>query len=137
MKFFATSEAYKTVSSKLMTAQNVIEKKIISLINEKNYGNDVTFWGYISISNPSKLYDAGFFKEIKKYSKKKKEVECRLRIDYDKMIKADEKEALRLVCESILRSVDIAEKELKIKNFDFTVFRDDLLTLFRREHWIL
>lgn len=136
MKFYISAEVYKTVDRQLLSAQNPIEQKMKSSFKDKNYGKGVEYWGYISIVNPPKFYDAGFLIEIKKYSKKKKEVEFRLRIDYDRMLKADEKEAFRLVCNSILRSVDIAENELKINDFDFQSFRTDLQTLFRKEGWI-
>lgn len=136
MKFFATSETYKTVSEKIRMARNIIEGKIKLFVKNKNYGESIIDWGYITICDVPEIYEAGFFKEIKKYSNKKKEVEFRLRIDYDKMLKANEKETFRLICESILRSIDIAESELKIKDFDFSSFRNDLTHLFRKENWI-
>lgn len=136
MKFFITSEAFETVGKKMNEAYVPIGSKIESLLRDKQYGDGVIFWGHICISCPSDFYKSGFFKEIKKYTKKNKEVEMRLRIDYEMMLDADQKEVFRLICESILKSIDIAEKELKIKSFDFIAFRNDLKDLFKQEGWI-
>lgn len=136
MTFFMTSEMSVTIGNKLKFGRNSIEEKMRSLIGIKDYGIDINHWGHIVICCSPKLYEAGFFKEIKKYRKKDKELELRLRIDYEKMLKADEKEVNRLTCESILRGVDIAESEFKIKDFNFALFRQDLLSFFQKEGWI-
>ncbi len=143
MKFYSTAEVYKTVSDKLMKLQNQIEHKINQFLENKNYGDGLEHWRYLSVINPPAIYEAGFFPETKRYVKKEKSVEFRLRIDYEEMLKANEKEASKLICDSILRSVDIAESELKIgknlihiKDFDFQSFRNDLTHLFQQEGWI-
>lgn len=136
MNFFATAEAYNTISRKLVDIQNVISAKLNSLLKEKKYGNGILDWGHISICNPAEFYEAGFFNEIRKYYKKEKDLDLRLKIDYEAMLKADEQEVFGLVCESILRGVDIAEHELKINNFDFRAFRNDLTASFKKEGWL-
>jgi hypothetical protein len=136
MRFFITGETYKTVGEKMRIAENQIEPQIESLFTDRDYGSGIVYWGHINICCPPEVYDSGFFKEIKKYTKKDKEVELRLKVDYDTTLHANEKEVFALICQSILRGVDIAEHELKIKDFDFGAFRDDVTTLFQKEGWI-
>lgn len=136
MRFFITAETYKTVGEKLRLAINQVESKIKGLVSEKNYGNGVSYWGYIAICCPKELYEKGFFKEIKKYTKKKTEVELRLRVDYDLMVKANGNECLNLLCYSILQGIEIAENELKIEDFDFETFREDIMILFKKQGWL-
>jgi Immunity protein 44 len=136
MKFFITSEAYKTVGKKMSDVYTQISPKINTNLKEKNLGSGVSDWGHICISCPPDVYDSGFFKEIKKYRKSSTEVELRLRIDYEEMLKVDEKGVFKLICSSILSGVDIAEHELKIKDFEFSSFRNILTKLFKEEGWI-
>lgn len=136
MRFFITGETYSTVAEKTRITIVKIGPKINSLFTKQNYGTGITYWGHIIISGPSEMYQAGFFKEIKKYIKKKNDVETRLRVDYEEMLRAEGQDVFKLICQSIFRSVDIAENEFKIKDFDFRAFHDDLTSLFKKEGWI-
>jgi hypothetical protein len=143
MKFFATSEIDKSVSKKLMPVQNEISREIIQVIDGKNYGSGIDNWGYIAICCTPELYKVGFFTERKYFSHKKRDLDMRLRIDYQAMLRAEEKDVFRLICNSILRSIDVAENELMIgrnkvhiKDFNFTSFRNDLIQLFNKNHWL-
>lgn len=137
IQFFMTGEIESSVNNKLnFFGTNSIAGKIKSYVSARDYGPGVSDWAHIVICMTPDTYEAGFFKEIKKYTKKDKEVELRLRIDYDEMLTADENEVNKLICESILRGVDIVEHELKVKDFNFGGFRDDLIVLFKKEHWI-
>lgn len=136
MKFFMTSEMDSNVTGKVKFGQNSIEDKIKKIISDKNYGRGVSYWGHIIICMEEHIYEAGFFKEIKKYMKKNTEVELRLRVDYDAMFRANEREASNLIINSVLRGIDVAETELKITDFDFSAFRKDLTDLFKKEGWL-
>ncbi|SRR6266404_7162354 len=136
MRFFITSEAYKTVSKKMSDAYIQMEPKIKSLFEGHTYGDGVVYWGHICICCPPEVYQSGFFKEIRKYTEKDKDIEFRLRIDYEAMVIAEKKEVFELICKSILNGVDIAENEFKVKDFNFKGFRDDLIDCFTSEGWI-
>src|SRR6266571_6697230 len=125
MKFFITSETDKAVGEKIGKAIVEIQKAVNLAIADKQYGEGITYWGYICIAMTSDTYNAGFFKERTFYSQKNKETDFRLKIDYDEVLKASEEKTLKLICGSILRSIDIAESK-KIKDFDFNSFRNDL-----------
>lgn len=137
MRFWTSSETYKNIGherTKLLSS--VIEPKVNQLILTKNYGEGIILWTYIVISMTEEIYGSGFFKEIKKYNRIDKEIELRLRVDNKKLSQADESQALKLFCESILNSIDIARTELKIKNFDFRELKTDLNNLFKGQGWI-
>jgi hypothetical protein len=52
------------------------------------------------------------------------------------MLKASEKELFKLICNSIIEGIDIVQKELSVDNFDFEAFRNDLVSLFKKEGWV-
>lgn len=136
MKFWTSGEVHGDVGDTTIRLQKNIEKKINDNIENKNYGQDITFWGFMSIVLPNDLLPAEFFQEIKRYRKNKKETEFRLKIDYDQLVKADEKGIYRLICESILRSIEIARAEFKVSKFDLDAFESDLKKCFKEENWI-
>lgn len=143
MRFFMSGEIYKTVGDKIRPVCNTINKQISEFLLDKNYGDGIQDWGYIIICNPPEILDGGFLKERKHFFKKNKDLDMRLQVDYDKMLKADEKEVFKLICNSILRSIDLAENELKvgrnplkIKDFEFDAFRKDLTELFNDKGWL-
>lgn len=135
--FFMTGETDAAIGDdKIRFNRDSIPDKIKSWVSTTNYGAGIDFWGHIIICCEPEMYAAGFFPEIKKYTKKDRTVELRLRIDYDAMLNADEHGASKLICESILRGVDIVEHELKVKDFNFDAFRADLISLFKKEGWL-
>jgi immunity protein 44 of polymorphic toxin system len=69
--------------------------------------------------------------------KSDKAVEFRLRIDLDAFRAADEPTRKRLICEALLRSLDILDQKKKILDFDYHKLREDFLEIARREHWLV
>lgn len=136
MKFWASGEVHGDIGDTTIRLQKIIEAKINDHIEDKEYGDGVTLWGFISIVMPSELLPEDFFKEIKKYHKSKREVEFRLKIDYKELSNSDEIGKYRLICRSILRSVEIAKDEFKLSNFDFNALEGDLKECFQKKGWI-
>ena len=136
MKLWTSGEVHGDVGDKIINNLKIIERKVNNYLENKNYGEGVVLWGYISIVLPSSLLPPSFFQEIKRYRKSKKETEFRLKLDYDQLVKADEMERHFLICESLLRSVEIARTELKIPNFDLSEFAKDLKECFKKEEWV-
>lgn len=52
------------------------------------------------------------------------------------MLNANENEVNKIISESILSGIHIADNELKINDFNFKAFRYDLTSLFNNEGWI-
>lgn len=136
MEIWTSAETYKNVTHEKILILKDIEKKLNSYISNKNYGKGINLWYYLVISLPDGLLAPEFFQEIKKYRKIKKEVEFRLKIDNKQLVESDDAGTRKLICKSILRSIDIAKKEFKIKDFDFDFFESDIQKCFKNEKWI-
>ena len=88
-----------------------IKPKINELIKHCTLG-DYNVWNVITIV----LNENGpNYKEIIRRSLKNRELEFRLKIDYDEFIKSDYEHKKKLVIELLLRSLDLMEKWKEIK----------------------
>ena len=89
-----------------MVIQREIEPRINELIKDCKLG-DYREWAVITIILNENGPD---YKEIVRRSIKNKELEFRLKIDYDTFMKADYNGKKKLVLEVLLRSLDLMEK---------------------------
>lgn len=130
MRLWLSSEVDAEVDEK----DRIVSNRISSFVNpnlvDKNYGSGVVVWGHINIIMKKGVLPDNFFQEIKKYHLRNKQIEFRLKIDHQKFLVADDKTAAQLICQSILRSVEIARKEFKIPDFDLDSFEVDLRRCF-------
>lgn len=88
------------------SVRNEIEPRINELIKDCKLG-DYREWAVITIILNENGPD---YKEIVRRSIKNKELEFRLKIDYDAFMKADYNGKKKLVLEVLLRSLDLMEK---------------------------
>ena len=137
MKFETSSETYAGTDENITHYFKTAMPILVDFFLSKNYGKDVEVWGFLPIIMPQSVYDNGFFHEIKKYKPKQKDVEFRLHIDFDKFVKATNKEALEMVMLKLIESIDIAQREFtKIKDFDFERFKSELTEFVKEKGWI-
>lgn len=136
MELFISGEIDSTIGEKYRVSINKISSEVNRYLENKKYGAGLKLWGFIGIVMKPGLLGPEFFKEIKRYRKSKEETEFRLKIDYDQVVKADEKDTSRLICESILRSIEIARAEFKIPNFDLDIFEADIRECFKKQGWV-
>jgi len=137
MKFETSSETYAGTRENMLFINRTVDSDLKKFFLSKNYGKDVEVWGFLPIIMPQSVYDNGFFNEIKKYKAKKKDVEFRLHIDFDKFVKASNQEALEMVMLKLIESIDIAQREFtKIKDFDFERFKSELTEFVKEKGWI-
>lgn len=137
MKYWMTGEVHRDVSDKFRLIRNEFQTKISNYLDPKDYGSGVNEWYYFATILPEGALKPELFPEIKKYIRSKREVDIRLRVDFDSFAKADDTEARRLIAESILLSIDIGKKELNIPNFDFESYRDDIRSFCKSEGWLV
>ena len=110
MKLWMSSEQMQECFEN-MQIQREIKPKINELINHCTLG-DYNVWNVITIV----LNENGpNYKEIIRRSLKNRELEFRLKIDYDEFIKSDYEHKKKLVIELLLRSLDLMEKWKEIK----------------------
>jgi hypothetical protein len=94
-----------------MQIQREIKPKINELIKNCTLG-DYTLWGVITIILNENGPD---YKEIIRRSLKNKELEFRLKIDYNEFMNSDYNHKKKLVLELLMRSLDLMEKWKDIK----------------------
>jgi hypothetical protein len=98
-----SSEAWHEVGDDLRRLRNLVE----SLINDeldlrKMQIDNVDEWAVIIILLPD-----DFYPEIKKFWRKRKVFEFRLKIDYKSFLEADDTGKLQLIFDMLLRSVEL------------------------------
>ena len=110
MKLWMSSEQMQECFEN-MRIQREIKPKINGLIKHCTLG-EYNVWNVITIV----LNENGpNYKEIIRRSLKNRELEFRLKIDYDEFIKSNYEHKKKLVIELLLRSLDLMEKWKEIK----------------------
>lgn len=125
-----SSEVQSDISEAFQVAQKEVELAIKKL-EDNNYGDSVEELSIIPIvvDLSPELEEAGFFKERVKFSRKNKETDIRLRIDYDTFCKADKETQKKLIIKNMIDSIRMLQLKVK-KGFDGTALEADILKLF-------
>ena len=137
MKFWSSGETYGDeidyMFHKTRLKQDI---ELNEYLKDKTYGEELDKWNIIYIIIPKFMLDQGFFKEIKKFRKKDADVEFRLQIDYEKYKKANEKQAMKLLYETLLKSIEIAKEEFDIFDFNLDDFKADIQKAGQLNGWL-
>ncbi len=123
IRFWMSGEIQNDVGDCYRVARNTIEAVLNQHVEGKDYGEGLKEWAYIAI-----ILKPGFdeyYLEIKRYRKKKREVEFRLKINYKKFLKGNSKTHLKMVAESVLRSFDLM-RQMNIKDCDLERLTNDV-----------
>ena len=107
MKIFLSAETEGPAANKWFLLQKEFTPLLQSL-NEKTYGETLNSIGIISILLRNKYLEDGWHKERKYYSKKNKEADIRIKMDYQKFLRANNAEARKMYVDHILESISIA-----------------------------
>lgn len=102
MKLWMSAETQSNVADDLRVLRNEIVDKINQEIINKDYDIGVSGWDVIII-----LQSDGGLGERTKYNKKKREMDFRLRLNFDEYAKAERSERLRMIFFLIEKSLDI------------------------------
>ncbi len=109
-----------------LTQMNLIKDTLIAHIDLTNYGEGLKEVNFIYLIRPEK--DDKFW-EYKRYAKLKKYADFQLKINEEDFIVASEENALSMMAELFLKSI-LLYKEMKIKDFDYLRFYNDVKKLF-------
>jgi hypothetical protein len=127
-----SGELQEDVGEAYRVARNEIEAKLNARIATCDYGSGVTEWAFIAIIlKPTIGQD---YPEIQKYSKRKKEVEFRLKIDHDTFSKSSARQQRGLVWRALLTSVQLM-RHLKIQDCDHEKLFADVENVGKQEQW--
>ena len=107
MKVWISSETTKGAGEELWKLYMQIEKKINNYLEEIEYKNDALEKLRVIII----LRDDAVFNEIKKYNKRKKDTDIRLKIDYNAFKNGNDEERENLIFDVLLRSLNVLEEK--------------------------
>jgi len=117
MKLWMSAEVDASIANELRPIRNSIEKHINKHLKEIEYENEkLKSWDIIIT-----LRDDDVFKEIIKYSAKKKDTDFHLKMDFNTFKNATKEQRANLILDVLIRSIDIL-KEKGIE--DLEVVRD-------------
>jgi hypothetical protein len=130
MKLWIGGEIQTDIGNAFREARNKVEKTINSVIDNKDYDLEFNSWDVIVI-----LRDDDNFKEITKYSKKKKDMDFRLRLNHKDFADATQGRQEAMIVELLLRSLKILKEKGSSENGVMDL-RTDVLTIAKEHDWI-
>ncbi len=133
MKLFVSGETQGDIYDEFRVARNEIEDALAVFLQKRDYGSGLKGWYEIPMITPWR--DDKNYPEVKKYSKRNKEVEFRLRINHRAFKRADALGKRKLICKSLLRSIKLMSK-MNIPDFDHARFSSDVTAFFEKHGWL-
>jgi hypothetical protein len=121
LRFWMSGEIQSDVGYAHQEAWKPIEGHINECVGERDYGEGLKLWAYIAVILNEET--DSYYPEIKRYRKREKEVEFRLKINHKEFLEGDSNTHIRLLAQSVLRSLELM-KGMHIKDFDL----DSLIT---------
>lgn len=116
LRFWMSGEIQGDIDDgSFILVRKTVEEAVTQSIEDKSYGQGLKLWAYLAIilePNTDRYYP-----EVKRYSKRKKEVEFRLKIDHQQFLQGDRQTHLRLLSESVLRCLELM-RDMHIKGLD-------------------
>lgn len=127
MNIFLGAELEGAADSRWFALQKEFKEKLLPLQNN-NYGDELIHIGIISIIMREEFFVDGAYKERKYISRKNKEADIRLRIDYKKFVKSSNETRRQIYIEHIIESIRIAGNKAG-KSFDTERLVNDVIEL--------
>ncbi len=110
----------------------IVEDAINARTLHADYGSAITDWDLIGIGLSG---DAQGFSEIRRYNKKKNNVEFRLVFDHDIFLNGSDTDRFKLVFFIVMRSLEHC-RSMRIDCFDFDKLEKDLKEVGVEHDWI-
>ena len=107
MDIFLSAEAEGPATGKWFVLQKDFSAAL-SCLKSRHYGDDLISIAIISILMRDEFFAGGCYKERVYYSRKRKDADVRLRIDYNAFIKASKENQKEIYIDHILESIRVA-----------------------------
>ena len=133
MKLWMSGEIHIDVGDDYRQARAKIEKSINEALNPQNYGEGVQKWNFIAIILPQGWGEN--YPEVKKYNRKGRSIEFRLKIDFDEFRVSSSIVQEKLICQSLLRSLKLV-REMNIENINLDNWEGDFMKAAFKEGWL-
>ena len=132
MELWMSGEIEGDVGDAYREVMNLVEEKMNEVFERKDYGSGLSEWAFIAMIFGEHSPD--WYEEVRRYHRKDKSAEFRMKIDHAQFLSADRPGRLALLCEALLRSLQAME-EMKINDVDVSAIRFDFLTVARINGW--
>jgi len=132
MKIWMSGELQDDIGIAAGQASNEVENTLNASLGDRDYGPAVKEWSLIPIITPREDERWG---EIRKYHKRRKDAEFRLKINHAKFKAATPVGQRALICACLLRSIDLFPL-LNVTGFDQQAFRADLERIAAEKGWL-
>jgi hypothetical protein len=129
--FWMSAEIQADVSSQYTAALNEMESALNAVIETSDYG-PLTRWSFIAIVREEDHPDYG---EVKRYHKKTRVFEFRLKIDHATFKAADDLGKRKLIMAALLRSINEMPK-LVPKGIDYARLESDVRGVAASKGWL-
>lgn len=106
MKLWISGEIEGPIDEAFRDARKKMEQTINAVIEDKTYGLPLDGWDCIAI-----LRKDNNFEEITKYSKKKQDMDFRLKVDYDKFLSGTQLQREKLFFNMLERSLALLKEK--------------------------
>lgn len=133
MKIWMSGEIQEDVYDGYVRAERNIESLINENLKDAQLGDGLVKLAYIAII---KSIESSDYPEIKKYRKRDRTAEFRLKIPHGAFLNArNDMERHRLVAGSLVRAIRLLP-EFGIENFDYEGFEANIERTFRDNGWV-
>lgn len=119
------------IDDQIRIASNSVEDEINKKIESKSYDIALKSWDCIIIL----MKDDPNFDEVIKYSRKKQDMDFRLKVDYDDFLEASALEQQSLIFNMLNRSLDLLIKKGLPEN-KVNELRGDVLEIAKINRWV-
>lgn len=117
-----SGEIQKEVYDAYRAARKTIEIRVNERLEGEDYGKGLEEWAYIAII---RAVDSDDYPEIFKYSKRNKEAEFRLKINYNQFESGSPETQRKLISASLLRALKMMP-EIGVKDIDYNRLMKDI-----------
>jgi hypothetical protein len=133
MQLWMSGELQNDVADQYREARKLVEGKLNERFRQTDYGNGLREWTFIAMIFGA---DGPNYKEVKRYDRRSKSCEFRLRINHAKFRGGDVEERAGLLCEALLECLNKLE-EMRIDELKTEQIRADCVEVARSNGWRL
>jgi hypothetical protein len=127
MKLWISGEVYADIADEFRVAILEVERRVNDVLADRDYALPLESWDVIAV-----IRNDSVFTEITKYSRKKRDMDFRLVIDHAEFKSADANQRKSLICDMLLRSLDL----LEAKGVSVERLRNDFREVAASDGWL-
>jgi hypothetical protein len=133
MQLWMSGELQDDVADQYREARKLVEGRLNERFKQSDYGKGLREWTFIAMLYPG---EGPNYQEVRRYDRRGKSCEFRLKINHTKFRTADRDERAGLLCEALLECLSHLEA-MKIEEVKTEQIRADCLDVARANGWRL